>query len=163
MAATKKKAPAAEKQPAKQSGNAHLFVIFGMILLGLMIFAASALMLFLVGCIPAMVAYIIDREPDRNATLTVAAANVAGVAPFIFELLLNGPTMDRALTMLTDVFVIVVMFGTAGVGWLLVLSMPKVAAVYIEVMNEAKIKQMRREQKRLVEEWGDEVTASPGA
>tara|TARA_R110002110_G_scaffold85816_4_gene223705 strand:- start:37755 stop:38246 length:492 start_codon:yes stop_codon:yes gene_type:complete len=163
MAAAKKKAPEVKKKPAKNSGSAYLFVILGMILLGLMIFAAPALMLFVVGCIPAMVAYIIDREPGRNATLTVAAANVAGVAPFIFELLLNGPTMDRALTMLTDVFVIVVMFGTAGVGWLLVLGMPKVAAVYIEVMNEAKIKQMRREQKRLVEEWGDEVAAVPGA
>ncbi|MBT3400680.1 MAG: hypothetical protein HN420_11895, partial [Rhodospirillaceae bacterium] len=106
---------------------------------------------------------IIDREPGRNATLTVGAANVAGVAPFIFELLLSGPTMDRALAMLSDVFVVVVMFGTAGVGWLLVLGMPKIAAVYIDVTNEAKIKQMRREQKRLIEEWGDEVMAPAGA
>ncbi|MBT3809705.1 MAG: hypothetical protein HOF99_09415, partial [Rhodospirillaceae bacterium] len=124
MAPGKKKTPAIEKKPAKQSGSAYMFVVLGMILLGLMIFAAPALLLFAVGCIPAMVAYIIDREPGRNATLTVGAANVAGVAPFIFELLLSGPTMDRALAMLSDVFVVVVMFGTAGVGWLLVLGMP---------------------------------------
>ncbi|MBT3929113.1 MAG: hypothetical protein HOL07_13640 [Rhodospirillaceae bacterium] len=163
MAPGKKKTPAIEKKPAKQSGSAYMFVVLGMILLGLMIFAAPALLLFAVGCIPAMVAYIIDREPGRNATLTVGAANVAGVAPFIFELLLSGPTMDRALAMLSDVFVVVVMFGTAGVGWLLVLGMPKIAAVYIDVTNEAKIKQMRREQKRLIEEWGDEVMAPAGA
>jgi hypothetical protein len=36
--------------------------------------------------------------------------------------------------------------------------MPRVATVYIEVTAEAKIRQMRREQKRLVEEWGVEIT-----
>ena len=163
MAPGKKKTPAARKKPAKRGGGAYLFAVIGMILLGLMIFAAPALLLFAVGCIPAMVAYIIDREPGRNATITVTAANVAGVSPFIFDLLLNGATMARALAMPSDVFVIVVMFGTAGVGWLLVLGMPKIAAVYIDVTNEAKIKQMRREQKRLIEEWGDEVMAPAGA
>lgn len=163
MAAAKKKAKAgpAKAAPAKSAnkgGGAYLFALVGLIVLGLMIFAAPALLLFAVGAIPAMVAYVVDREPGRNATLAVAAANFAGVAPFIFELLVKGPTMDRALGMLTDVFVIAVMFGTAGIGWLLVLGMPRVATVYIEVTNEAKIRQMRREQKRLVEEWGVEIT-----
>lgn len=159
MAPAKKTAKAApgKSKPAKSAGKgggAYVFVLVGLIVLGLMVFAAPALLLFVVGSIPAMVAYIVDREPGRNATLAVAAANFAGVAPFIFELLVAGATMDRALSMLTDVFVIAVMFGTAGIGWLLVLGMPKVATVYIEVTNEAKIKAMRREQKRLVEEWG---------
>jgi len=37
--------------------------------------------------------------------------------------------------------------------------MPKVAAIYIEVTNETKIKMMRREQQRLVEEWGTGIKA----
>ena len=165
MAPVKKKAAAAPTgaAPAKSAnkGGAYLFVLVGLIVLGLMIFAAPALLLFSVGVIPAMVAYVVDREPGRNATLAVAAANFAGVAPFIFELLVKGATMDRALGMLTDVFVMAVMFGTAGIGWLLVLGMPRIATVYIEVTNEAKIRQMRREQKRLVEEWGAEITVPP--
>ena len=179
MAPTKKtaKSPPAKSageksgrtKPAKRGGDAYVFVLIGLIVLGLMVFAAPALLLFAVGSIPAMVAYVVDREPGRNATLAVAAANFAGVAPFIFELLVKGPSMDRALMMLSDVFVIAVMFGTAGIGWLLVLGMPKIATVYIEVTNEAKIKQMRREQKRLVEEWGagitvpSQIAASPEA
>jgi uncharacterized membrane protein len=59
--------------------------------------------------------------------------------------------------MLSDVFV------TAAIGWGLVIGMPKVAAVYIEVTNETKIKLMRREQQRLVEEWGEEITAPSGS
>ncbi|MEP4379041.1 MAG: hypothetical protein ABJ215_00015 [Alphaproteobacteria bacterium] len=159
MASTNKSAKSAPEKPAKKGGGAYVFVLFSVILSGLMIFAAPALLLVAVGCVPAMVAYIVDREPGRNATLAVAAANVAGVAPFVVELLVAGPTMARAMTMLSDVFVIAIMFGTAGIGWLLVLGMPKVAVVYIEVTNETKIKMMRREQQRLVEEWGPEVKA----
>lgn len=162
MAKAKKKAPAAPEQPANKGSGSYLFALIGLVMLGLMIFAAPALLLFIVGCVPAMVAFIVDREPGRNATLAVTAANIAGVAPFIVELLVNGATMARAVAMLSDVFVIAVMFGTAGIGWMLVLGMPKVAAVYIEVTNETKIKLMRREQQRLVEEWGEEVRGSAG-
>jgi len=153
--ASKKKT--VKESPAKKGGGSYQFLLVGIVFLCLIIFAAPALLVLVVGSVPAMVAYIVDREPGRNATLAVAAANFAGVAPFIFELLAKGATMDRALTMLSDVFVIAVMFGTAGIGWLLVLAMPKVATVYIEVTNETKIKMMRREQQRLVEEWGAEI------
>ena len=164
MAPAKNKAKAAPAKsanaaPVKKGGGAYLFMLVGVIFLGLMVFAAPALVLFVVGCTPAMVAFVIDREPGRNATLAVTAANVAGVAPFVVELLMKGATMARAVAMISDVFVIAVMFGTAGIGWLLVLGMPKVAAVYIEVTNETKIKMMRREQQRLVEEWGAGIKA----
>jgi hypothetical protein len=39
--------------------------------------------------------------------------------------------------------------------------MPKVAAVYISVSNDAKAQTMQREQCRLVEEWGEGVTEAP--
>ena len=159
----KQKAPEPQPKPGKKGAGGYAFSLFGLILLGLMIFAAPALFLFVVGCIPALVAFIIDREPGRNAALTVAAANVAGVAPFVVELLMRGPTMVRAMGMLSDVFVIAVMFGAAAIGWGRVIGMPKVAAVYIEVTNETKIKLMRREQQRLVEEWGEEITAPSGS
>lgn len=141
----------------KSGGSAYLFTLIGMIVVGLMVFATPALLLFAIGIVPAMVAMVVDREPGRNATIAVAATNVAGVAPFVVELMINGPTMARAMNMVTDVFVVAVMYGTAGIGWLLVLGMPRIAAVYLSVTNEAKVQIMRREQRRLVEEWGDGV------
>lgn len=129
MASAKDKTKAApakqvEAPPAKKDGGAYLFMLIGVIFVGLMLFATPALLVFVVGCVPAIVAFIIDREPGRNATLAVAAANVAGVAPFIVELLVAGLTMARATAMLSDVFVIAVVRGTAGIGWLLVLEIP---------------------------------------
>jgi len=144
-------------------GNAYVLSILALVVLGLVVFATPAFVVFAIGIIPSLVAAVIDREPGRNATIAVTATNLAGVAPFVMELLMTGATMGRAIGMINDVFVLAVMYGTAAVGWALVLGMPKVAAVYISVSNDAKSQAMQREQRRLVEDWGEDVTDAPTA
>jgi hypothetical protein len=68
---------------------------------------------------------------------------------------------QREILYYYDVFVLCVMYGTAAIGWSLVLGMPRVAAVYLSVSNEAKVQAMMREQRRLIEEWGEGVTEMP--
>lgn len=164
MAKTKSKNPAAggRGRPDKtRMGNTYLLSILALIVLGLVVFATPAFVVFAVGVIPSLVAAVIDREPGRNATIAVTATNMAGVAPFVMELLMSGGTMSSAIGMINDVFVLAVMYGTAAIGWALVLGMPKVAAVYISVSNDAKSQAMRREQRRLIEDWGEAVTEAP--
>lgn len=144
-------------------GNTYLLSIVALAVLGLVVFATPAFVVFAIGVIPSIVAAIIDREPGRNATIAVTATNFAGVAPYVIDLLMSGATMDRAMAMVNDVFVLCVMYGTATIGWGLVLGMPKVAAVYISVSNDAKVQAMLREQRRLIEEWGEGVVEMPAA
>jgi hypothetical protein len=142
-------------------GNTYVLSILALVVLGLVVFATPAFVVFAVGIIPSLVAAVIDREPGRNATIAVTATNFAGVAPFVIELLMSGATTGRAIGMINDVFVLAVMYGTAAIGWALVLGMPKVAAVYISVSNDAKSQAMQREQRRLIEDWGEDVTEAP--
>lgn len=148
-------------QRKQAKGNTYALSIVALVLLVLVVFAAPAFVVFAVGMIPSLVAVVIDREPGRNATIAVTATNFAGVAPFVMELLMSGATMGRAIVMINDVFVLAVMYGTAAIGWTLVLGMPKVAAVYISVSNDAKAQAMQREQRRLIDDWGDGVTEAP--
>ena len=144
--------------PAKaKSGNTYVISLLTLIVLGLAVFATPALLLFAVGMVPSLVAWVIDREPGYNATIAVTAMNFTGVAPFVAEILTAGATTTRAMMMVTDVFVLAAMYGAAAVGWALVVTMPKVASIYISVRNESRVQAMQRERKRLVEEWGDEV------
>jgi hypothetical protein len=136
-------------------------MILGLFLVSLIVFAEPAFVLSLIGMVPALVAAIVDRERGRNATIAVTATNLAGVAPFVVELLIKGPTMVRAMSMASDIFIFATIYGAAAIGWVLVLGMPKVAAVYIAVTNEARVQAMLREQKRLVEEWGAEIINTP--
>ena len=152
---------AAQSRGSGSMGNTYLLSIVAMVVLGLVVFATPAFVVFAIGVIPSIVAAIIDREPGRNATIAVTATNFAGVAPFVIDLLISGATMARAMAMVNDVFVLCVMYGTAAIGWSLVLGMPRVAAVYLSVSNEAKVQAMMREQRRLIEEWGEGVTEMP--
>lgn len=162
MAKNKKPASSAGGAQRKQSmGNTYMLSILALVVLGLVVFATPAFVVFAVGAIPSLVAAVIDREPGRNATIAVTAINLSGIAPFVMELLVTGATMGRAIAMINDVFVLAVMYGTAAIGWALVLGMPKVAAVYISVSNDAKAQAMRREQRRLVDDWGEAVTQAP--
>lgn len=155
-------APAASVPRGGSSmGNTYLLSIVALVVLGLVVFATPAFVVFAIGVIPSIVAAVIDREPGRNATIAVTATNFAGVAPYVVELLMSGATMARAMAMVNDVFVLGVMYGAAAIGWGLVLGMPKVAAVYISVSNEAKVQAMQREQRRLIEEWGEAVVEMP--
>ncbi|MGY8956085.1 MAG: hypothetical protein ACKVJT_03375 [Alphaproteobacteria bacterium] len=158
MAKPKQAAKPAKK---KSAGSTYILTILGLILVSLIVFAAPAFVLFLIGIVPAFVAAIIDREPGRNATIAVTATNLAGVAPFVVELLIAGPTMVRAMGMASDIFILATMYGAAAIGWVLVLGMPKVAAVYISVSNETRVQAMLREQSRLVEEWGAGIIDTP--
>ena len=165
MAKDKKKTAAATKvQPSagkRKSGGAYTASVFTLFIVGLAFFAMPALLVFAVGMIPSLVAAIVDRHPGRNATIAVTAMNFAGVVPFVAEILISGASMARAMLVVTDVFSLAMMYGTAAFGWGLVYVMPKVASVYISVRNDARIQAMQREKKRLNEEWGDAVKSLP--
>ena len=152
---------AAKPGKKKSGGSSYILMILGLFLVSLIVFAAPAFVLFLIGMVPAWVAAIVDRGRGRNATIAVTATNLAGVAPFVVELLIKGPTMVRAMSMASDISILATMYGAAEIGWVLVLGMPKVAAVYIAVTNEARVQAMLREQQRLVEEWGAEIINTP--
>ncbi|MBO6783793.1 MAG: hypothetical protein JJ899_11055 [Alphaproteobacteria bacterium] len=145
------------------AGNTYLITVVSFVVVLLAIFAAPALLVFAVGMVPSLVAWMIDRTPGHNVTVTVAAMNFTGVAPFVAELLIAGATMVRATAMVTDVFVLALMYGAAAAGWVLLTAMPKVASVYISVRNEARVQVMQRERKRIVEEWGPDVRDAPAA
>lgn len=146
-----------KKSKAGRRGGGFAFLAIGLALFALLLFATPAFIVLVVGLVPAIVAMVIDADRARYATIAVFATNLAGVVPFVLELVIARASMMDAVAMVSDVFIIAVMYGAAAIGWALVLGMPKVAAVYISVVNQSRIESMRKEQQRLVEEWGSEV------
>lgn len=157
MAGRAKGGKAKSARAGRRRGGGIAFVVVGLAVFALMLFATPAFIILVVGMVPALVATIVDREPGRNATIAVSATNLAGVVPFVIELVVERASMADAIAMATDLFVVAMMYGAAAIGWVLVLGMPKVAAVYIAVTTQARIQSMRREQQLLVEEWGPDV------
>lgn len=145
----------------RSAGRRLLMMCISVLCISMFMFAAPAVIVMLIGMVPTVVALIIDRDPEKYTAMSVGAANFAGVVPFVVELLVGNPTMTHAFAMLTDVFVVVVMYGAAAAGWVLVFVLPPVAAVLLRMSADSKIARLRSEQAKLVAEWGREVALAP--
>lgn len=133
-------------------------ITWGLIILALLLVVALPTVIFLAfGLLPAMVALIIDRTEEKSATFCVGGLNFCGVFPYIFELWLGDNSLEQASQMLTDVFVLAVMYGGACMGWMLYLSVPPVIASFIQVLSQRRLQQLRKLQRDIIEEWGEEV------
>lgn len=122
-------------------------------------FSLPTIALLLFGMLPTLVAAIVDRSPSRYAWLSVGGTNLAGAAPYLFQLWFGDHSLQHAFTLLTDVFVVLVMYGAASVGWLLFMAAPPVVGTFLMLTSERRVAALRHAQQRIVEEWGEEVTA----
>ena len=150
--------PKVRQTATKRRGGLYpLLLAFSVVAVGLLVVSAPALIVLAVGMVPTAVAIFIDREPDKHAAISVAALNFAGISPYLAEFVLGSASFGRAIELVSNVFVLVVIYGAAAVGWVLVLVLPPLAAILLGAATDSRIQHMRKEQARLVEEWGQGV------
>lgn len=155
--AKKTKKPVPMRLNSSRGGLRLLILIFATVTILLLMFAAPASIVFLVGMMPTAVAIFIDRDPRKLASVTVAAMNFAGVSFYLVDFLMGTASFSRALELVSNVFVLVVIYGAAAGGWVMLLALPPVTAVILAALAESRINSLRKEQRELVKNWGEEV------
>ncbi|MFT5180370.1 MAG: hypothetical protein ACI8S3_000243 [Alphaproteobacteria bacterium] len=135
-----------------------LMLGFSVLALGLLVVAAPALIVLFVGMAPTAVAILIDRAPEKHAAISVATLNFAGVSPYLVDFLSGTASFSKAIELVADVFILVVIYGAAAAGWVLIMILPPVSAIVLSVITDSRIQTLRKEQKQLVEDWGEGVT-----
>ena len=109
------------------------------------------------GMIPTFVAWVCDRSKEKYSTFCVGALNLSGVFPFLLSLWAENHTINASMEFFGDVFALSVIYGSAGLGWALFLSLPPVVAAFINVMAQTRLKTLRNDQSIILEDWGPEV------
>ncbi|MCC9622658.1 hypothetical protein LPB41_13245 [Thalassospira sp. MA62] len=129
---------------------------------------ASAVLLFMValptfvtltvGLLPSMVAFIFDRSPGRTLARCVFGLNVSGVAPYILEIWQQGTqTLSGATSQIFQPLSLSIMYGAAGLGWLLYLAMPPIVANVLNIAAQRRVVELRKKQRSLIKAWGDNL------
>lgn len=158
MAKTNKKNKPVPNRPKVARGGLYLLMLgFGVVAVALFVVAPPALILLFVGMAPTAVAIFIDREPDKHAAISVAMLNFAGLSPFLADFVLGSASLSQAMVLVSNVFALVVIYGAAAGGWVLVLLLPPVSAIVLGSLTDNRIEALRKEQKQLVEDWGEGV------
>lgn len=116
--------------------------------------------IFAAGMMPTMVAYMIDKNAKKYATRTVGYLNASGCFIVALDMWSSGDNdIERALELLADPFNWLIMFGLAGVGWVVFFAVPPVVAAYMAITADVKLKEVKKQQETLRMEWGTDVEA----
>jgi hypothetical protein len=152
-------------KPAPQSkkGGAPMTMVgIAAVLVGLVVVALPTVTLLFIGMLPTVVAYLIDRTRQKYATFCVGGMNFCGVFPYVLDLWNGIHSMSGAFRILTDVFALLLMYGAAAFGWALFASIPPVVVSVLTVMAQRRVSTLRTNQRRIIEEWGEEVAKVVG-
>ena len=126
---------------------------------GLAVAAPPAAVLSLVGLLPTMGAWIADRGRRPYLALCVASTNLCGIVPIALDRLRDGAS-GPLVQSLADPTAWLVMYGGAGIGWLLYLGIPPLVQASIIRRIRRQRHRLLRRQRQLAEEWGDAFASS---
>jgi hypothetical protein len=129
---------------------------------------ASAVLLFMValptfitltvGLLPSLVAFIFDRSAGRTMARCVFGLNFSGVAPYILEVWMQpSQTVGGATQAIFQPLSLSIMYGAAGLGWLLYLAMPPIVANVLNLAAQRRVSELRKKQRGLIKTWGDSL------
>ncbi len=147
---------------ARQSGSKKKSAFSGLSVV------ASAVLLFMValptfitlavGLLPSMVAFMFDRGQGRTMSRCIFGLNFSGVAPYIMEIWQQGAqTVGVATQEIFQPVALSIMYGAAGLGWLLYLAMPPIVANVLNLSAQRRVSELRKKQRGLIKTWGDSL------
>src|SRR5579885_453971 len=127
---------AATKAPsARRGGHAGLLTVIALLVTVLLVTALPLCMLMVAGMLPSLVAAVVDSNPRRYITISVTIANLGGMVMPGLAFMKLGMTIGGALQVLGDPQNWLVMYGAAGVGWVLNAGMLTVARVVLAMRD----------------------------
>ncbi len=131
-------------------------VLIAVIIAGVMALQTS--MVLLVGMVPSMVAFFVDRTKKKTKAITVGALNMSGCSLFLVELWMEGHNFEKAMSIITDPMAIIVMYSAAAIGYLVDWAVSGMVAVVVYNRGKARLKSIKKRQWELIERWGVEVS-----
>jgi len=100
------------------------------------------------GMVPTVVAALVDRDPRRHLSWTVGLLNLAGLVLPILKLCSGVVSLAGAQQVLMNGQNWLIMYGAAGMGWLVSAGMIPVARFIVDL-------RARQEERRLLERGAD--------
>ncbi|MFZ4763199.1 MAG: hypothetical protein ACOYK8_10320 [Alphaproteobacteria bacterium] len=151
----KKKSSGSKKSVRKKGG-----VLGGGVVLTIAfaIWQLPSTIIFLAGLLPSLVVFGLDKDKEKTWSLTIGSMNFCGVLYYAMDLWMSNYTVDHAQKILANPMSWGVMYGSAAVGYFLFYAIPPIAGAILSVKLGGKIDGIKKKQKELVDQWGEEVS-----
>ena len=114
-----------------------------------------AVIVLLIGLLPTITILIVD--PKNSAKLVIVGCfNLSGLFVYLINLI-NKFSFDSAFTILGDVFNMIIMLGSAALGFLVYHEMPNLFAYIAQNSAQRRLVNIDKELEKITEEWGEKI------
>tara|TARA_R110002096_G_scaffold167901_1_gene338242 strand:+ start:104 stop:745 length:642 start_codon:yes stop_codon:yes gene_type:complete len=144
--------------PPPRRARGKFWLYFLLISVTMIAVAFPTIIVVGIAMLPAMASWITDRTDQKYGFFCIGGLNFAGMFPYLMDLWSGNHNITGALNIVTDVFALAVMYGAAMAGWMVYTVIPPVITSFMTVLTERRLSALRANQRRIVDEWGDEVT-----
>lgn len=110
--------------------------------------------LFFIGMLPTLVA-IMTSKKNKSRITSVACFNLASLFPFMFDIL-NSFNADTALSIVTNVFYLIFIYGTSAFAIILYQELPNIFTYFYKSSTKLKLKTIDSRLEDLKETYGEE-------
>lgn len=116
--------------------------------------AIPTAMIFLIGMLPTIVAFLIDKTNQKTKARTVGFSNLVGVFIVVMDLWKTEHTIDYAFAILLDPYNWLYMYMAAAIGWGINIFFRWSAKKYIHARGIVALKKLRKKRFKLETEYG---------
>lgn len=114
-----------------------------------------AIIVILIGLLPTLTILFID--PKNSAKLIIIGCfNLAGLFVYLINMI-NHFSLYGAFNLLSDVFNMIIMLGSAALGFLVYYEMPNLFAYLAQSNTQRRLVNIDNELKKISEEWGSQI------
>ncbi len=151
--------PLRTRQPAKAKIKFNLLQKI-LLLLGLVILVITALpavVILIIGLLPTITIILIDSKNTSKLTM-VGCFNLAGVFVCLMNIF-NQFNLNHAITILGNVFNIIIMLGAAALGMVLYYELPNLFLFISKASAQRRLRNIDNKLEKIADEWGQECIA----
>lgn len=114
-----------------------------------------AVIVLLIGLLPTITILFID--PQNSAKLVIIGCfNLSGLFVYLINLI-NKFSLDGAFSILGDVFNMIIMLGSAAIGFLVYYEMPNLFSYIAQNSAKRRLVVIDKELEKITEEWGSTI------
>lgn len=114
-----------------------------------------AIIVLLIGLLPTLTILFID--PKNSAKLIIIGCfNLSGLFVYLINMI-NHFSIYGAFNLLSDVFNMIIMLGSAALGFLVYYEMPNLFAYIAQNTSQRRLANIESELKKISEEWGSQI------
>jgi nitrate reductase gamma subunit len=134
-----------------------LFLIF--CLIGIVVLQVGFIFMML-ALMPSIMAFFIDTDHKRSIFKVVGSANLAACLPTLVPMIGSAIRMRRydIESVIADPMVWLFIYMGAAAGWALIYTSRFISRFVVTMSCEYNIANLKKQQKLLIDEWGDELT-----